>query len=202
MQTQRETKQWIRAVAEFLGVSTSELARRAGLSPSTLTRYLNSVDGGLGISQKSLDAIAAYSGVSPHRFPGRGSGFAEADAEPFEVPEQTTTGFDKAVRALVEDGEDRVACVTKGWSLNLLGYLPGDVVIVDLNRQPQAGDVVWADVRDWSDGKAEAVMRIYEPPFLLSATSREAPGKPLVVDNERVVIKGVVRALLRPPKAD
>lgn len=197
--TQRDTKAWIRAVAGHLRVSPSALAEAAGLSPSTVTRYLNDVSGTIGISQRSLDAIAAYSEIPPHTMPRNGSaaGMEEPEPVPFRYDEGEAA-FDKAVRALVEGAPGRDPWVVRGRNLDLLGYLPGDVVIVDLNAAPNDGDVVVAQVYDWS-GRAptETVMRVFNHPYLMTASSRVAVPTPLVVDNKRVVVKGVARGLIR-----
>lgn len=75
--------------------------------------------------------------------------------------------------------------------------MPGDVVVVDLAATPTRGDVVCAQVYRWHEGKAETVFRIFEPPYLVAASAAPALRMPLVVDNDRVMIKGVVTHSLR-----
>jgi hypothetical protein len=77
------------------------------------------------------------------------------------------------------------------------GYLPGDFVVVDLKRQPTAGDVVLAEIID--DRRREVVFRISAPPYLLAASHarRAMAMKPILVDNDRVIIKGVVVGSIR-----
>ncbi len=62
-------------------------------------------------------------------------------------------------------------------------------------------DVVCAQVYDWARGKAETVFRLYEPPYLLSSTTDPKLLRPLVVDDDVVMIKGVVVASLRSRRA-
>jgi hypothetical protein len=69
-------------------------------------------------------------------------------------------------------------------------------VLVDLNATPKPGDAVCAQVYDWKRMKAETVMRIFEkaPPIEILLTKSLDPNlqEPLVVDGERVVVKGVI----------
>src|SRR5947209_1043302 len=60
------------------------------------------------------------------------------------------------------------------------------------DRRPEAGGAVGAQVYDWRRAAAETVMRLYEPPYLVAASLDEGLRRPLVVDNEQVIIKGVV----------
>jgi SOS-response transcriptional repressor LexA len=80
------------------------------------------------------------------------------------------------------------------------GYMPGDILIVDLNAEPERGDCVCAQLYRWQVGTAETIFRIYEEPYLLAATRHPDLRKPLLVDNDRVVIKGVVTEILRARK--
>ena len=63
---------------------------------------------------------------------------------------------------------------------------------VALGETALSGDVVCAQVYDWSTGRAETVFRIFEPPYLVSASSDPQFLRPLVVDDDKVHIKGVV----------
>lgn len=114
------------------------------------------------------------------------------------MPYQAEPGdsVEKLLRAI---GGDRNAIVP--WELNtraleLAGYLPGDVVLVDLNATPKPGDAVYAQLYDWPGRKAQTVMRIFERagPINLLVAKTTDPGlaQPHIVDGERVVIKGVL----------
>jgi SOS-response transcriptional repressor LexA len=90
------------------------------------------------------------------------------------------------------------AWIMKSWSLDLLGILPGDVLMVDQNRRPKAGDIVCAQITDLATGRTETVMRRFEPPFLTTYSAKMGPGRPEAVDDERVVIMGVEAGVIRP----
>jgi hypothetical protein len=82
-----------------------------------------------------------------------------------------------------------------------VGYLPGDVVLVDPNAQPASQDVVCAQVYDWTRGRAETVWRVFDPPFLVAASKDRSLYKPVLVDNDKVMIRGVVVQMIRPHRA-
>ena len=197
MPGQRETKAWIRAIADYLDLSPSALAIRAGVAASTLTRYLNDPTGVAGVSQKTLDAIAALSGIPVHQMPnGRAHGFSEPEATPYDFAE-TERGFDAAIRLLCQERNGRVPWEMRSWGLDGRGIVPGDVLLLDLNRKPKSGDIVCAQVYDWSGAGTQTVFRIFDPPFLVMNTTKIDPDKPRVVDDENVVIKGTVFSVLR-----
>lgn len=72
--------------------------------------------------------------------------------------------------------------------------------MVDLNARPEVGDVVCAQVYDRA-GKGETVFRVFEDPFLVAATLDTKLIRPLLIDNDRVVIRGVVVASFRERRA-
>ncbi|MGH6907913.1 MAG: hypothetical protein ACREDX_08660, partial [Aestuariivirga sp.] len=88
------------------------------------------------------------------------------------------------------------------WTLNSralegAGYRPGDILLVALDETPAAGDVVCAQIYDWVKAKAETVFRIFQPPYLVAATSDPQLMRPHLVDDAAVAIKGVVLQSLR-----
>lgn len=199
---------WVKAVAAYKGWTVSKWAKRTrvgdgekSLAPSTLTRFLNDPDVTHELTDKTIIALAESAGVEPMVMPGsrRPSGLAEADAAPY-TPEQVQG--DDYLRASVENlirGRNSLTpLVMRTRALEHAGYLPGDVLIVDLNAKPQPDDIVCAQVYDWTGDRAETVVRIFQPPYLVSSSSDARFLKPLVVDDDQVMIKGVIVQLMRP----
>lgn len=197
--TARLHREWLRHVSEVTGLPPTTLALKVGIPPSTLTRPLSKSDKGTStLHASTIDKIVAATGVAP---PGSTAivaarplrGFAE-DAAPY-APEKSDS-LTGAVRALIGGRNGVDAWTIKGRALELAGYLPGDIVLVDLNATPVQGDAVCAQVYDWQQGKAQTVMRIYQrsgPVELLVPRSLDpAYDQTLVLDGERIVIKGVV----------
>ena len=69
--------------------------------------------------------------------------------------------------------------------------------MVALGETPLSGDVVCAQIYDWSNGRAETVFRIFEPPYLLAASADPQFLRPFVVDDDKVQVKGVVIHTIR-----
>lgn len=203
MDDREQQKAWVRAMARLKQMSPSALATEAGIVPSTLNRFLNNPNATHKLSNETLGAIAEVAGVRPMEYPDRRpSGFGETEAEPyrFDAP-GLDPAFERAIRVLCQERTGRDPWILKHWGLDAIGYMPGDVVIVDLNLRPVQGDVVCAQVYDWARDRAETLMRVFDPPFLLSASTRLGVQKPLMVDDESVTIKGVVTNMMRPRRA-
>lgn len=199
--TRDELRTWLRQALAKTGETPTGLARRAGIAQSTLTRFLNSAGAPM-IGLRSVAKIAHVAGMQPVGFrtaTAATGGFCEPDAEPF----RGTAGqpFANAVIAIIGGRNAVDPWVLRTHSLEAAGYLPGDVIIVNLNGQPRPGDIVCAQAYRWQEGRAETIFRIYEPPYLIAAArDPQDPQhrKPLLVDNDRIIIKGVVEGMLRP----
>lgn len=196
MDPKDEQRAWLVKVLAQTNEAPTGLAMRAGLAPTTLTRFLNNPQHATALSARTISAVENATGV---RFRG-GSPLAqlrESEAEPFQHGPDTSP-----VARMVEAATGRANGVDpwrlKSRAIEAAGYLPGDILIVDLNADPSPGDVVCAQIYEWGRGQAETVFRVYEPPALVSATADATLRKPYIVDGDRVVIKGVVIAAVRP----
>lgn len=173
----------------------AELARRTGIDASTFSRFKNDKANMAQLEPATITLMEEAAGL---RYG------TEAGASQFDEPEAslyTAEGGEVAlaVRALKAGRNGIDPWVLNSRGLETAGYLPGDVVMVDLNAMPRAGDVVCAQV--YSRGQAETIFRIYEEPFLVAATFDASKFKPLLVDNARVLIRGVVTACFRERRA-
>lgn len=201
--TRDEIIAWLQAILARTGETPSALARRAGLATTTLTRFLNDPDADM-LGLRSIAKIAHVAGAVPIGAPMPGAprsmGLAEGDALPYaDYPQKSAS--EPAVAALIAGRNAVDPWVLRSAALAAVGYLAGDILIVELNRLPAAGNVVCAQVYNWAARTAETVFRLYEPPFLVAQPIDPALAaslrRPLVVDNDRVVIRGVVTASLR-----
>lgn len=125
-------------------------------------------------------------------------GLAETESARYEA--EPVSVVDGAIKALKGDRNGLDLWFLRSRCLEAAGYLPNDVLLVDLNARPNPGDIVCAQVYDRA-GKADTVFRIYEDPFLVSATLDRSLVKPLLIDNDRVVVRGVVIASFRERRA-
>lgn len=201
--TREEITIWIKDALAKSGATPSAMARHAGLATTTITRFLNDPNSPM-LSLRSLAKIAHAAGIG--HIPGSPTitppllGLSESEGQPF-IPNAAESRLDRAIKALLNQRNAADPWVLQTRAVDALGYLEGDIVIVDLNRKPVAGDVVCAQSYNWEKAKAETIFRVYEPPYLVAATLDTALAitlrKPLLVDNDRVIIKGVITDELR-----
>lgn len=193
--------EWIDAICAARGWTLTDLARKAGINSSTLTRWKNDrkfAEEGRTISARTVKAVEDASGVRAYESPANGGrGLAESEATPFQ---STQNPYLRAYIETMKGGRNAVdAWLLSTRSLDLAGYMPGDIVIVDLNAKPTTSDVVCAQVYDWTRGRTETVFRIYEPPFLMPSSTDPTFRRPYMIDDNTVVVKGVVIASIRTP---
>jgi len=186
-ETSRQHREYLRRILDHLKMKPTPLAKAAGVSASSLVRLLKEDSTGT-LHARTLSKLEKFSGISLSAVldapsaPALG-GLAE-EAVSFDA-ESADPAVSDAIRALIGTREEAVPRTIITRALECIGYLPGDIVIVELGRWPEPGEVVWAQI------DAEMVMRIYEPPILASATLDEKLRRPLTLD-ARVIIKGVV----------
>lgn len=192
---------YLNHVMERTGWSQTELAARAGLDPSTLSRFLSASRKGHSLRVTTIRKIEAISGLAfasgaPEEL-GEDivDGFGEPEAVPLIVPSESPIA---KIVAVLNAGKNNIDPWTmRSRALEGAGYRPGDILLVSLNATPVAGDVVCAQIYDWTKGKAETVFRLFQPPYLVAATSDPDLMRPHVVDDGRVVLKGVVMNSIR-----
>lgn len=183
-------RSWLDGVLRQTGLKPTPLAKRAGLSPSTLLRFLDG-EGSLDLS--TIDKIVDTYGVPGPQLYGEGA--AHAFAEPDLVVIETDGPALWQVQLKPTQGVWQL----KTRVLELAGFLPGDLLVFDSAVKPEARDIVVAQVLSGgSPPEAETVLRLYDPPYLLTETTDPAmKRKPLLVDNDRVGIWGVFVKMLR-----
>ncbi len=201
--TRAQDREWIAGILRERGWKATDLARRAGVNQTTLTRFLNNRDHPYAMSERTRAAIARTIGLAasvsapPARQPA--IGFFEPDAVEYDA----ATPVNDAVLADILQGYARTRphlarFVLRTRALESLGWLPGDVLLVDINEPARQGDLVCAQIYDWPRNRADTVFRIYQAPFLLTGPKAGKLTPPLMVDNQTIVIKGAVITTLRP----
>ncbi|MFO1033068.1 MAG: helix-turn-helix transcriptional regulator [Hyphomicrobiales bacterium] len=187
----------IRELLARTGWTQTELAKRAGVDPSTLSRFLSETQKDQSLRASTLLRIEAAAGVPLEKVEAAEdhstfSGLAEGEAEPLA----------QGHGQLLPHTDDTLALdawVLKSRALDQMGYLPGDVLYVKLGAAPFKGNIVCAQVYDWPKRTAQTLFRLYDPPYLVAATQHVALLRPYEVDNQNVIIKGVVQHMVRKP---
>lgn len=186
---------WIENILSSSGLTLTDVARRAGLNPSTLTRFRARDDSGHTLTSRTVQKIEEATGVPAYEQrmrPRLAPSFNEAEAERFSFSDATQDLMVEALRTVVARSNSVDLWVLKTPVLAAVGYNAGDIVLVDRDATPRPGDAVCAQRYDWRRGTAETVFRVFRTPYLLTAQASGDPGLPDIVDNENVVIMGVV----------
>ena len=191
-ETARQHREYIHWLMDHLRMKQTPLAKAAGVQPSSMSRVLKE-DGTGTLHGRNITKLEKFSGiklsavVDPPSGPGL-RGLAE-DAVPFDAG-TADPAVSAAITALIGGRADADSRTIRTRALECLGYLPGDIVIIDRGRKPVPGDVVCAQVYELGRSEAETVMRIYDPPVLVGASFDEQLRRP--IDNARAIIIGVV----------
>lgn len=199
-EVQARHRNWLQTIVGESGDTLFQVAHRSGVSASTLTRLANNLKYGGVLSAVTIERISrAYQVPGPDEY--------GASRRPALI------GLSEAERYLPADEQDDICELVKhllgrrggldAWrlktdALEQVGYLAGDVVVVDMHAAAQPQDVVCAQVHNWRGGGSQTIWRVYDPPYLVGAAHDRTAYKPVMVDSERVVIKGVVDKLVRP----
>lgn len=186
---------WLDNITASSGLTVTDIARRARLNPSTLTRFRAQNDSGHTLTSRTVKKIEEATGVPAYEQRARPrlvQAFNEVEASPYSFDEKTQDMLVEALRTLVARSNSIDLWTLKTQTLTAVGYSEGDILVVDRDLIPRAGDVVCAQRYDWRRGTAETIFRVYRTPYLLTANSQGDPGIPEVVDGENIVIKGVI----------
>jgi transcriptional regulator with XRE-family HTH domain len=198
---EQQQRDYLHRVMDRTGWHMTELAKRAHLDHSTLSRFLSGGREGHALRHTSINKIETASGLrfgTPIATPiAQNLGFNEAEATPLVI-EREPSYLQGLITSAVAGRNNVDPWRLQSRALDAIGYMPGDILIVALGEHPQPGEVVIAQIVDWQRGGAETVFRLFEPPCLVAATSDASLLKPHVIDHAATVIKGVVDCLIRP----
>lgn len=198
--TARAHRDWLKKLPTMTGKPLTRIAKEIKIAPSTLTRPLTEGDDGTStLHANTIAKIVAHTGAPAPAEPGspvsgrRGPlGFGE-DAAPFTPP--AGDPITAVVAALAGHHEAVTLWTIRTRAVELAGFCPGDVAILDLNGTPQSGDVVCAQVYNWGRMTAETIVRVFERAspveLLVAKTLDPSLQQPIVIDGERVIVKGV-----------
>lgn len=183
-----DQRRWLETLLAERNMTATELACKAQLNPSTLTRFLQGNRHGHTLSPRTVRKIE--DATTQRRST---SGLVTEEAIPFHAEAAPLSPLRAALLALKEGRNGMDAWTITTNELEGIRLFEGDVVMVDLNADPVAGDIVCAHLNDWPHGKVRTVFRLYEPPYLLAGGV--GPGRrPEAVDGRNVRIRGVVAA--------
>lgn len=122
--------------------------------------------------------------------------FEEGDAVPY-TPQPSQEQRERQIAAVMGARPGIDVWRVKSRAMALAGLLEGDFLLVDTHaaERVRAGDIVMAQI--YNPRGATTVLRRFEPPVLVAASTDPADGRVHVVDGNNVVIMGKVIASWR-----
>lgn len=193
-----EQRGWLLHLSESTGLSLTEIARKAGMAQTTLTRFANNPNVAHVLSARTISQIEQALGVPFGQAPGarlEARGRPAGEAEPYHGHNLVDPDIATVLAALPASWEP---WLLHGDALTAAGYLPGDVLVVDPDGFPSSKDVCRVSVDQGPRVDRRTCFRIYETPFVVASSHDPHAEGPLLVDQAKVRITGVVRMLLRP----
>jgi len=199
---------WFKLRQKEIGVTADEIAQKMGRNRSAVSHIYSgqrrmSLEWAQAFAETlhvTIDEVLKHAGVlDPPRAQELSPGFAESDAAPFVGQGKQLDDAQKVARALGGERPGVDYWTVKSDALALGGYLTGDFILLDTNKSEQcrAGDIVIAQKYNWQTGTAETLLRRFEPPVLVAASTAASAQRVDVVDGNNVVIKGKVIASWR-----
>lgn len=190
---------WIHSLMMQHRITASELARRANLSESTLTRLMNPQGPAFLPREATIAKIEKTFSV---RRPVMQNGNEEDGSAPGQKagkdPRSIAAGLLEGLQELDISSPDAINAYTvEDRALDLAGYLPGDIVLVDTARHPEAGDIVALRFRGPASDLNRITLRIFDHPFLSAHSTDAALRRPVLDDREKFELVGIVTTALR-----
>lgn len=191
----------------MLGITSHDLGDALGRDRTVVSRILNGrqrmtlthAKVFAELLDSSIDEVLERAGeLEPSEAQPLRPGFSESDAAVW-IPKRETDPSLAIAAALGVDQPGVDIWQVKSSAMALQGYLPGDLMLVDshLSERCNPGDVVIAQIYNWNSGEATTILRRFEPPVLIAASTGATERRVHVVDGNNVVIKGKVIASWR-----
>lgn len=202
----RMDKNWLKISLRKAGKTSADLAEAIRRDRAVVSRIMNghqpaSIDHAKAFAdvlEQPVDVVLERLGLTDAKTAAVFTpGFSESDAA--QYVHDTQRGSDKQQSVAQALGADRPGIDTwtiRSDAMNAMGMLAGDFILVDTRQADNCkpGDVVIAQVYDWQTGSAITVVRRYEPPVLVAATTNKDAFRVHVIDGQNTVVRGKVIA--------
>lgn len=193
MSVESDQRDFVMRALKRSGVKyVSTLAKKAGVDPSTLSKFMRGTRDGHVLTFPIIHRLETFSGETFNASSMVPAPPALGEPEAQRLDPASGTALESLVNA-ARGGRNTVdPWLLKSRALEAMGLKPGDTLLVDLAMQPKPGDVVCAQVYDWQKGRAETVFRRFDPPYLVAASNDLDLLRPYYIDGQNVRIAGVV----------
>lgn len=199
---------WFKAQQKRADVTAEDIGKALGRDRSVVSRIY------VGRQKMSLDQAKVFARVlgtpledvmkhagilDPAEAQRVAPGYADSDVAPWMGSGSEAERLKATAASLGGDRRGVDVWTVKSLAMATGGLLPGDHLLVDSlqSERCKAGDIVVAQTYDGPTGTAETVLRRYEPPVLVAASTDPETGRVLVVDGHNVLIRGKVIASWR-----
>ena len=204
-----EQREWLRALATAKGWTLTEIAQRANLAQSTLTRFVNNEQVKHALSAKTIAAVERAVqtpfGYKPERRIMVSTFYESPKSMPsFAAEAAIYSGqydADPFFKAIVEALPSELTLwMTHSSALDAVGIFKGDVLVVrEAATSPaEAKDIVLVHYNQETRLAPTHAFRFYDPPFVSRLSHHLSTVGTDLVDNDRVRVVGSVLWVLRP----
>lgn len=162
----RAFREWIKTILLRKGINATELAKRAGLSHSTLSRALSDDSYRVNFRADTIAKLAVAGGVSPPQALGGSAISEKAGMMTTGLGEPQATPYLGQDTEGLQSGQSTWTCNTTG--LISMGLMPGDRFILDQNQTPKQRDIIAVQQYDHQTGSAETLLRVYADGFAVT----------------------------------
>lgn len=182
---------WINWLNEVTKKTDSALAVMAGQSANTITRFRDR-EGALldGLTILMLSEATGLPGPDTYLLEGADKHLE--DAEPYESKKGAEPLLQQLIDLALKGRTNASPWRLRTRAIEKLGYMPGDIVIVDKAQPHRAGEAVAAQVFTGRDTAPRVIFRVAEPPYLISMADDPSARKPLLIDDQSVIILGPI----------
>lgn len=188
-------RQWLEATVRARGESASQIAKAAGVSDTTVTRFLNNTAYKGVLNPLTVQRISDYTGIAGPGVQDEGHPLRSFREEAVPYVAEADAGSAAAVAALLAGRPHAYAMVMQSTALELAGVRLGDIMIIDPSVSATDGDVVCALIEE---GKgATMVYRIFQMPNIVGASFDPRAVRPESINGTTRRIVGVMTDLVR-----
>lgn len=179
-------QKWILARLTNERGEKARLAQHIGLRPDQVSKVIK---GERALKPHEIPKVMSFFDKAPPN--EKPTGFSESQATPYEASSHRKMSLIETLCPKARHPSLFTVNTAAPW----LGYLAGDILVIDMGVKVEDGDKVLATVANPETGESTTIISRYLGPWLSSGAPDEAPLK--MDDSQAVAILGVIKASAR-----